>query len=147
MIQVEGVQVFTALARALKTYGDKGLRSEFYAGINSSTKPLIADVRTSAINRLPSKGGLGPRVAKSKITTKRRMSGKAAGVRISGASTYDLRSIDRGRVRHPVFGHPPWVNQKVKPGFWTEPLQAGAPQVRRALEKVLNDIARKLGGG
>lgn len=146
-IKVEGGEQFAALARRLKEYGDgKTLRKEFYRGINRTTRPLIANVRASARDRLPSRGGLAKRVAASKITTSRRMTGASAGVRIRGTSGYDIRSIDRGRVRHPTFGHEPWVSQIVREGFWTDPLNAGAPAVRRGLEDVMDDVAKKITG-
>lgn len=29
----------------------------------------------------------------------------------------DLAAINRGRLRHPVYGRPPWVIQSIRPGF------------------------------
>lgn len=137
---------FTALARRLQREG-RELRSELYRGINRATKGLKGDVRESARRRLPRSGGLGRRIAKSKIVTRRRMSGYKAGVQIVATSGYDIGAINRGRVRHLTFGHLPWSNQAVKPGFWTEPLIAGAPEVRRELDQVVDNIAEKLRRG
>lgn len=145
IVKVEGANKFTELARRLKTYGDgKTLRAEFYKGINRAAKPLKDDVRKAARERLPHRGGLAQRVASSRITVTRRMTGNAAGVSIKGTNGYDIGSIDRGRVRHLVYGHKPWVNQMVKSGFWTDPLEAGAPAVREELEKVMEDVANKI---
>lgn len=146
-LSTRGAEKLGRLARALKEHGDKALRSELYRAINRATKPLKAAVRKSAMDRLPRGGGLNKRVARSKIVTKRRMTGKNAGVRIVGASGYDIGSINRGRVRHLTYGHLPWHDQAVAPGFWTEPLVAGAPKVRRELNQALNTIARKIERG
>jgi hypothetical protein len=145
-VRVDGAKRFTALAKRLKAYNDKALRSEFYKGISRAAKPLIADVRASFRDRLPKRGGLAERVAKSKISAKRRMSGRSAGVRIVGTNNYDLGSINRGRVRHLVYGHKPWINQKVQSNTWTDPLEAGAPVVEAQLEQVMYDVARKIQG-
>lgn len=146
-VRVEGVDQFTQLARRLKAQDSKALRTEFYRGINRATKPVIADIRQTAKTELPRRGGLGKRVARSKITTKRRMSGKSAGVRVVGTSGYDIRSIDRGRVRHLTWGRKPWVNQKVRPGFWTTPVREGEPVARASIVRVMDDIARKIEKG
>jgi hypothetical protein len=146
-VSVRGQRQLTQLARRLKEHGDKSLRSELYRAINRSTKPLKLAVRKSARNRLPRAGGLNRRVEKSKIVTKRRMTGKNAGVRIVGTSGYDIGSINRGRVRHLTWGHLPWHDQAVNPGFWSEPLSAGAPAVRRELREAMDGIAKKIERG
>lgn len=143
-VRVEGVRRFTYLARKLKRIDNKKLRSEFYAGINRVGKPLIANVRTSFATKLPKAGGLAARVAKSKISTKRRMTGRTAGIRIVGTDRYDLASINRGLVRHLTYGHKPWFPQAVTPKTFDAPLEAGAPAARAALEKVMDDVAREL---
>lgn len=146
LIRIKRTQDFTALARRLQG-ASRELRSELYKAINRATKGLKRDVRESATRRLPRSGGLNTRVAKSKIVTKRRMTGKNAGVRIVGSSGYDIGSINRGRVRHLTYGHRPWSDQAVTPGFWTEPLVAGAPPVRREIDEAMNRIAKQIERG
>ena len=146
LIRVSNTQQFTELARRLRT-ADRESRSEFYKAINRATKPAKRAVRLSARARLPHSGGLGRRVAGSKIVTRRRVSGKYAGIRIVGTSGYDIGSINRGRVRHLTFGHLPWSDQAVKPGFWTEPLVALQPQIRRELGEAMNRIKRQIERG
>ena len=146
MIRVEGWQKFVAVARLLRSVDDKALVKEFYAGINRSTKPLIPAVRKSALSTLPSSGGLAKRIAGSSITTQRRMSGRTAGVRLVATNGYDIGSINRGRVRHLVFGHKPWKNQAVRPNFWDRPMEDGAPAVEQALLRVMDEVSRKTQG-
>lgn len=147
-IRVQGGEKFAALAKRIRTYADrKALQKQFYSGINRAAKPLIKDVRSTALTRLPKKGGLAKRVARSRISTIRRYTGDGAGVRIRGTSGYDISSINRGRVRHLSFGHKPWVNQRVRPRFWDDPLEHGAPEVRKELLKVMRDVANKIARG
>jgi hypothetical protein len=145
-IRVRNTKDFTALARRLQS-ASRELRSELYKAINRATRPLKEDVRGAAYWRLPKKGGLNKRISTSKIVTKRRMSGNNAGVRIVGSSGYDIGSINRGRVRHLTFGHLPWSDQAVKPGFWTEPLMKGAPAVRKEIDEAMKRIARDVEKG
>lgn len=145
LVRIEGAEQLVLLARKLKD-APKELRSELYRGLNRVTKPLKQDARKAAMQRLPSRGGLGKRVARSKIVTKRRVSGGGAGVRIVATSGYDIGSINRGRVRHPTYGHQPWVNQTVPSGFWTEPLTAGAPKVAAEIQEVMDNVTQKIIG-
>jgi hypothetical protein len=145
-VEIRGAAQLRELAKRLRGAA-KDLRSELYRGINRAAKPLKNDVKKSARDRLPHRGGLAKRVSLTKIATKRRMSGNSAGVRLVGTSGYDIGSINRGRVRHLTYGHKPWVNQIVTPGFWTDPLIEGGPKVRDEIQDVMDTVAKKLGGG
>jgi len=142
-LTVEGADKLRIVTRALKQFGDKGLSREVYRGLNRATIPLREDARRSAASRLPQRGGLAQRVAKSKMTTRRR-AGRNPGISIQAKGMTQLRSMDRGSVRHPVFGRGPWVTQRITPGWFTEPMEAGAPEVRRELLRVLDEAAREL---
>jgi len=142
-LTVEGADKLRIVARALRDLGDKELSREVYRGLNRATIPLREDARRSAASRLPQRGGLADRVAKSKMTTRRR-AGRNPGITIRARGMPQLQGMDRGRVRHPVFGRGPWVTQRITPGWFTEPMEAGAPEVRRELLRVLDEAAREL---
>lgn len=144
-IELRGAEQLVALAKRLRD-APKELRSELYIGINRAAKPLKNEVKKSARDRLPHRGGLNKRIAATKIATKRRVTGGGAGVRLIGTSGYDVQSINRGRVRHKTFGHKPWVNQTVPAGFWTDPLVAGAPRVQDEIQDVMDKIADEIAG-
>jgi hypothetical protein len=66
-------------------------------------------------------------------------------VTVAAASDIDVRSLDRGRLRHPLYGNRRhWYDQKVTPGWFTKTLQRQAERVRRELIGVLTDISKKL---
>lgn len=144
-IELQGAEQLVALAKRLRD-APKELRSELYRGINRAAKPLKNEVKRSARERLPRKGGLNKKIAGTKIATKRRVTGRSAGVRLVGTSGYDIGSINRGRIRHLTYGHKPWVNQTVKRGFWTDPLVAGSAQVRNEVQEVMDEIVKKVRG-
>lgn len=145
-IQVRRTGDFTALERRLRDI-NRELRTELYKAINRATRPAKEDVRGAAYWRLPKSGGLNKRIANSKIVTKRRLSGKTAGVSIVGTSGYSIGAINSGKVRHKTFGHPPWHDQAVTPGFWTDPLTALAPTARREIEGAVRQIANRIEKG
>lgn len=148
-LRIEGAEQLERVARELKDLGDKDLRKELFRGFNRATKPLKAAVRASAEVRLPKRGGLNRFVASSRLSTRTRATGKNVGVRIVAAKgDSDVEAIDRGRLRHPVFGNRKvWVTQQVTPGWFTAPLVAGERIVQYELLKVLDDVERGLSRG
>ena len=153
-VEINGAEQFAVLARRLKDLGDKELSKEFSKSITLATRPLIRGIRQSARDTLPRKGGLAARVAKTPIRTLRRESvSRTAGVRIVGKDPYNIANIDKGRLRHPVFADPSkprnqwtWVNQKVKPGWWTTPTELAGKSVQVQVEKAMAAVKRKLDG-
>lgn len=145
-LKVSGANTFGALSARLKEAGDKGLRRELFKALNRSTKPLKEAARASALAELPKAGGLAEKVAASQFSTRTR-AGANPSVRIvvKGLSVSNLRRIDRGSIRHPVYGNRDvWVDQKVDAGWFTKPMEGGTSLVRIEIEKAMSEIARRL---
>lgn len=150
-IEIEGADQLRDLARALKAAGNKDLKRELLKAAQRSTKPVKAEVAASARRRLPSRGGLNVWVASTKVQTKTRTSGRNVGVTIAGrpgrrmTPTSDVRAINRGRVRHPTYGHRPWVTQAVRPGFWDEVMEGPLTErAQREFTAAMDRIAKQL---
>ena len=144
-LETRGADDLAKLARRLKEVGDKGLRRELYRGMQRATKPMKAAGRRAALADFPQRGGLNVRIARSRMSTKTRTAGKSLGVAIVVSSPLDLKAIERGRVRHPVFGNRKvWVTQDVKPHVITGAFAADEPQARREILAAIGDVARKL---
>ncbi len=57
----------------------------------------------------------------------------------------DLRSLDAGRLRHPLYGNRRhWYTQRVRAGFWTKTMRKEAKTVRKAMLAVADEVAREL---
>jgi len=155
-IRVVGAEKLGKLGADLKAAGDKELRRELFRACQRMARPIAEAIRDAFRKELP--GALGEWVA-SALTIRRRVRtiGKGAGVRFlvkrpkTGAGgEADLSAMDRGRGRHPVWGHPPWVIQ-------TSGFRSGLVRrveegevAREAVEefnKALDDIAAKLAAG
>lgn len=143
-VETRGADQFKRVARALREAGDKELRAELYKAINRRVKPLSQDAKRNAAASLPQSGGLAARVARTRITARRR-TGRNPGLSLVAQrnAVKDPRRIDRGMVRHPVFGRGS-VLQRVEPGWFSEPMLRGAPRVRRELVLALTVVERKL---
>lgn len=146
MYEIHGAEQLAALSRRLRAAGEKDLQRELSKAITASMKPLRTALPRSALAKLPRRGGLAKRVAGSKLRNTRRNTGRAVGLRLTATNADNIRRIDRGEVRHPVFGHGPWQTQRVTPGWFTEPTQALAPQARAQVEAAMNEVTRKIEG-
>jgi hypothetical protein len=153
-IRVEGIEGLASLARDLKAAGEKGLTKELRAGLQRSTRPLKEAARAGALEYLPASGGLADEVAASKLTSRASLLGRNPSLKIVAAGRpnaegrkHDLDAMDRGRLRHPLYGrrHARWYTQLVRPGWFSESLQKRAPAVRQEIEKAVGQIVDKLG--
>jgi hypothetical protein len=143
--ELKGPEDLARLSRVLKAVGDKDLQRELSKAIQAAMLPVREELPRSA-QRLPRRGGLAARVAASKTRIQRRNTGRAVGVRLRVDNEDNIRRIDKGTVRHPVFGR--WragvKPQPVKPGWFTDPTDAARPAFAAAVDRAQNDIAAKI---
>lgn len=144
-IEVRGRQQLQALDRALRGV-DKQLKRDTYRALNRTVKPLTAAVKESTGDYVPE--AYAAELSSSlRIRTQRRSSALSlkATAKSRTGKPRELGRLEAGRMRHPLWGNRRhWFDQSVKPGFWTKPLEKGAPVVRKELVKVLDDIALKI---
>lgn len=147
-LHIEGAAKLHHVYAELKELGDGALRRELTKAIREATKPAKEAVKASALSKLPKRGGFAALVSASRVTNVVKTGSRSAGVQIKAVNAGDnIRATDAGNVRHPVFGNrQTWQDQKVTPGWFTEPLEAEAPKVQEAVIKALDDMARKIHG-
>ena len=141
-----GASELAKVSAQLKAVGAKDLRKEMLRGIRNAAKPLVQDVKAAAESTLPHGGGLNRYVASAGIAPRTRTSGPQVGVRLVGTKgSHDLDAIDRGQVRHRVFGRG-WAKktEAVTPGFWSKTIPAHDDEIRRQIVAVLDDVMRRL---
>lgn len=108
---------------------------------------LKEELIASALNTLPHRGGLDRVVADSRITQTVRNTGRRAGVTIRAANKHHIDSIDKGIVRHPLFGNRnKWFEEAVKPGWWTRPTEASGTRVREEILKAMEVVKQRIEG-
>lgn len=145
---------FREAAKALNEAADKGLRREVYAGFRKAAKPLGERMISQGAAEMPHHGGLAARIAASKLAQSNSTTGRNPSITLSLRSRegYDLKAMDAGILRHPVFGR--WLAgvkpQRLRPGAFTRPFEAGADGVRKeviaALNRVNDQIVKQSGG-
>lgn len=144
--RIVGAEQLGKLGRRLKEAGDKEVRRELFKALNRATKKPKAEARLRALQTLPKRGGLAARVAASRFSTRNRTTRTGDAVlQIVARNPDNIRSIDKGRVRHPVFGHRDrWVAQPVKPGWFSIPMRDNEREAQREIATSLIEVQRRL---
>lgn len=143
-VKVEGADQLHKVYKEINTLGSKDLRKKLTKAIRDATVPTKDSIKQTELAKLPKRGGLAARQARNRISNRVRMSQRDPGVSINIISEYDLAQINRGRLRHRVFGTNTWVNQKIPPGVVTEPIDETKPRVQEAIKDELRKIADRL---
>src|SRR5512139_3203673 len=140
-----GAADFHRLATRLKD-ADKPLRRRVNKALRDIAKPLALDMRESGAEAMP--GGLADIVRTARPTVQLlRGSGPAGGkvaikLRLPG---HDLVAMEDGRLKHPTFGHKPWVLQSVDAGAFTKPFLEAGPKVNQALRRQVQITLDEIG--
>lgn len=141
---IKGAEDLEKLGRALKQVGDRELRKELLAALRAATKPMKEAVQASARENLPSRGGFADLVAASRFTTKNRLSGKNVGMRFEAKNRHEIKALDRGRLRHPLYGNKEhWYTQTVTAGWFSTPIEEMSQEIRVEVSEALARVAEK----
>lgn len=146
-VQVQPGRDLTTVRRNLRQLGDRGLSRQLSAGLQRAAKPLKPAVQKSAASLMPS--GYGPTLSKSlrvRTQTRERRGSASVQIRLFGegkGEKRDIPTINRGTLRHPVFGRrkKAWVAQKVKVGFVDRPADQLGPAMAREMQAVVEHVA------
>lgn len=138
--------------------GGRGRRRTRLVGTGRTITNAVSG-RTHAVKVRRKIGGslakgesLAERVAGASYVV-RQAGGRNPGVRLTATEkrgkSIDLARLDKGEVRHPVFGK--WrkgtPTQKVTPGWFTNPALAQADTFRKGIEDAIDAVEREISRG
>ncbi len=156
----------------LKAAGRTDLMDELRAGVNKAVQPVRKDIVDDVPQYMPS--GYAPVLSKSlRFRTTQRRGASSFTVSMStvgeGSRTRrDIRSLDKGILRHPTFGRhhyrkwryvgnekvripgrgqpidAPWVSQRIKPRFWTDPAERGKDAAIKRAAEAMRAVAGRI---
>jgi len=150
-LEITGTEQFVRVAKALNAQGSagKGLKRELMTAVKKAAKPMEDEVRDHVAQYLPS--GYAPVIAKGLVVRPSQSTrGRSIGLKLIGhakgrSKRRHIRVIDRGTLRHPVFGNTEvWVDQRVRPGFWSKPLAAAREKPAKEIRRAIQAVARKI---
>lgn len=154
-IHVYGADDIARVAAAVRELGDgRTIPNQMTKRIRRAVPPIRKAVKASALAILPSGNGLNAWVAKAGVRASVKRGARSAGVllvssRRSQGSQSDIRSINRGRTRHPLFGNRGfWFPQTVVPGYFTKAVEGdGLDAFRREVDEAIGAAVREVFGG
>jgi hypothetical protein len=149
-LRIEGTDDLQKVADALKEAGDKDLVNRFRKRLRDAGKPIGLRVLNRGADEMPQRGGLSNHIkAVGKVSVNSALQGRVASISVVlRTKGTDLRSINRGELRHPVFGNREvWVGQPVPVGAWTRAFEAERQEATdaalKAIQEALDDVAGK----
>lgn len=151
---VRGAGSLRELSLKLEAAGRVDLKKNNAAAIRTATLPARTRVRQVLAETMPKAGRANVWLASSTVSTSILTGPRTAGVvvraRKPGAGIkgtgHDLRRVNQGFLRHPLFGNPEhWYDTRVPAGWWEDTLKALGPQVRADLMVAMAITAREAG--
>ena len=136
------------LGLRLEAVGDGALQEKIYAKVEAAADEVKHKINDSARENLPKRGGLNEWIAIAPVFTRTKagLHHDIAVFIIMTKQGHDLRSINRGRLRHPVFGDKEnWVNQEIKPGYFSNPIKKNLGKIRRSVIAAADEALREIG--
>lgn len=115
-------------------------------GLQKSAPKIMRKVDASIGKRLPHRGGYAETMLRS-MRYEARINKKGmtfTAWAVGKVSRRDLPAVNKGQVRHPVFGRrkAEWKVTRIRPGAVSDPLRHEAPRiVAREVQKALDDTA------
>lgn len=144
-IRINGAMQMRQVGAELRAMGVEGkvFRRELLAGIRAAAAPAPAAAKAHARQILPKAGGLNDLIANDRVSVRSRLTGKGVGVRITNPK--GGTALDEGQLRHPVYrNRTNWVLQRVRPGWFSEPMEQTSPAVTGAVLAVILRARRSL---
>lgn len=133
---------YKAFAQRLKA-ADRSVANGLRRRIREAGKPLAEGVLQDGPEGLPERGGLSAWLRQSKGTTS--LTQTRLEVKLSRGGKHDLAAINRGRLRHPVFGNRgAWAGQDVEAGTYDRAIDKHAALALDDLARVVDDVMGEL---
>lgn len=154
-IRATGASELHLIAAALrKEANGRQIVNDMRREIRASARPAIQrEVRESALEKLPHSGGLNEWMAAAPVRLSIRTSARSAGVSVrvgrnSRGGHSDLKGLDAGTVRHPLYGNRGhWYGEAVTPGSISKAItEEGADVLEQAVQTAADRAAARILG-
>lgn len=158
-VSMRGADKLDTLSRKLRAAGRKDLERE----LNRELRKPLPRLKKAVQAGIPAHMPRGYEETLSRSLRFRLSRRRGAVIRLSvtmhgrggGGKDRDVRRLDRGELRHPVFGrrrrttrgkifNNPWVRQPIPPGFWTIPAERELQHFQRDAVAAVDRVLSKL---
>lgn len=150
---VSGSAELRDLAVRLRDAGSegRGLKRDLYAAMDEAVRP-VADEVGRVSHLMPYLPDPYAEVLASDMTVRTARTLYAGTPRIEVTAKGRLRrrrlkTLDEGSLSHPLFGNRErWFSQPVRPGFFSDPVNRAAPQIRDRIAAAMAATSRRITG-
>lgn len=120
------------IAAKLESAARGGLKRDLEGAVRRATAPVPDAYTATLARRMPQEGGYARSLAGRVVVSRRRIE---FGYRLTAkSSTFDMPKIERGILRHPLFGNRKhWYVTKVPPGLFAAEIRAVDDDLRREI--------------
>lgn len=165
-VDVLGGHQLAEMSRRLKQAGRKDLDRELDKALRGGAKAVQDAVARDSPLYMPDGYELVFRASLEFKTQLRKVNGNRVTIILTATGRTrprEIRRLESGVIRHPVFGRTrkvrrhwvyransianPWVDQAIRPHFFTEPAKRSAPAVREELKQAMHRVAQKIEKG
>lgn len=164
-IQISGAATLHKVAAQIRAQGSKDLSRQMGTALGKAADPLKVSIRAEAEKTMPGRGGYSAVFSKSlRFRLERRNGAQQARVNLvtyadGQGERRDIRSLEGGRLRHPVFGRGrrikrgptagthkanPWAVTSIRPGFHKRGTDHAMDEAQKQLVDVVEDYAHRL---
>lgn len=149
VIEVRGGENFNRLAAKIRiALGRNRMVPDMRDGFVAEAPAMRQAVFRSIEGYLPDRYASVLRSTPLDIDTSSSAAGNTARVQMTAtARGRHIGTVNAGNLRHPVFGHNPWVNQPVRRGFVSEPMDSRRRQLRERVRQALRNFLREITRG
>ncbi len=167
-VSIVGAATLKKVAARMASEGRKDLSREMGQALTRAAEPVRVSIAKEADEAMPSGGGYRSLLSRSlRHRISRRNGGQAAQVILAtyadGTSERrDIKALNRGILRHPVFGRSrrvrsgsragtimpnPWAVTSIRSGFHDRGTARAMDQAQAQLVEVIEDFAGRLASG
>jgi hypothetical protein len=164
-IRIEGAATLHKVAAQIRAQGRKDLAREMGTALSKAADPVKISIRTEAERTMPKSGGYSALFSKSlRFRIERRNGVQQATAKLityadGTKERRDISALNRGNLRHPVFGRGrrltrgvkkgnnianPWAVTSIRAGFHKRGTDHAIEEAQKQLGKVVDDYAKRL---
>lgn len=162
-VRIDGAARLRQVAADIRATGNEGLGRQMSRALAGTTKPISAAITAEAMRVMPESGGYRAVLSKSlRYKTSQRTAGRTAQLKLityadGTGERRDVESLEKGELRHPVYGRSrtvrgqrvpsPWAVTRIRPGFHERGTKGAGDEAEQRLGAVLDDFAERLAKG
>lgn len=147
-ITVTGAAELQRLSLRLREAGDGSLNRKLRHGVTDAVRPLKREVVAGLPTYMPNRYAS---VLAGSLKLRTDAAGEAVRITATAKGRRKQRAvpaINDGILRHPTYGNRKrWSAQRIRRGFFTQPMRRGGPAIKRRIERVMEDVTQKIARG